>query len=324
MRRAGLLKSIVVFQAICLIALSAFVISRTVPAYPSEEAGAPTDEEESPDGREQTDGSVVARVGSGVITEDEWVSELIRQYGDTVLRTMMIRRAIDLEAAKYGITVRDEEIEGELMLRVLGYGSEEAFYNAMKDQLGLTEEDVWKDARYRLLLEKIATRTISVTDKEIDDYLREYGQQFQGTTQYRLAWIVTDTYDEAERVLDLLEEGESFERLASEYSKDEFTADNGGDLGLVDQNDPFLDPALLEAAGRLEIGSATGPLKVKEGYAVVRLLEKREATALSGDLLREAARRQIALSVAKPLREVEEELLSKYAVVLKPAFQSGN
>ncbi|MNR53111.1 hypothetical protein D3C85_1730660 [compost metagenome] len=52
-----------------------------------------------------------------------------------------------------------------------GYEDEEHFYAAMKQQLALTPEAIEEDIQYRLLLEKIAIRSIDVTDSEIEAYI---------------------------------------------------------------------------------------------------------------------------------------------------------
>ena len=45
--------------------------------------------------------------------------------------------------------------------------------------------------------------------------------------------------DEAERVMDRLEDGEAFADLAAQVSLDEYTREDGGQIGLVEEDDPF-------------------------------------------------------------------------------------
>ena len=68
--------------------------------------------------------------------------------------------------------------------------------------------------------------------------------------------------------------------MAKMYSKDEETASTGGDLGLIDLKDEYLDPNILEAAANLTVGESAGPIPIVTGQAMIRLLEKHTTEAL--------------------------------------------
>jgi foldase protein PrsA len=151
---------------------------------------------------------IIAKVGAEEITLADLDKELHTQYGEAVLRTLMVHKAIDLEAEAAELSVSAEEQNRELEKMVEGYDSETRFYEVMKEQLGMTKEQVLEDLRYRLLLEKIVTRSIYVSDEEVDRYIEDHPEEFEPRMQLHLQWIKTETLKEANAVLAQLTDGE--------------------------------------------------------------------------------------------------------------------
>lgn len=318
MNKLNALKAVVILQAVCLIVLTVIVAVRLVPDNRPEpplsgDPPAPNAGGEGGGGVSgRPDGRTVASIGDTVITQGMLQRELEKQYGESVLRAMLVKEAVRLEAEAYRLDVTPEELQAELDLMIEGYGDEAAFFASMKEQLGMDRETVIADVRQRLLLEKIAVRSVDIGDDEVEAYIRDNPEQFEPTVRLALSWIVTATSGEAEEILRMLEAGESFDALARAYSIDEFSADNGGSIGTVDASDPFVDEDLLEAVGAIQPGAVTGPVEVDRGWAVVRLDERTIVETPDNRRLRERVRKQLALEKADPLPEVENSLLAKY------------
>ncbi|WP_308637058.1 peptidylprolyl isomerase [Paenibacillus silvisoli] len=323
MKNDRVLKSIVLLQALCMIVLALVVVFKVVlppkadPQTPSskpqdQEGGAPADS----DGQQEE--SLAATVGQERITAQQLSDELRRQYGDQLLRTLMVRAATRQEAQAEDIAVTDAELNDELKAMMAGYEDEEHYYASMKEQLGLTPEGIREDTEYRLLLEQIAVRTASVTEAEIDAYIADNQDRFAPRKQLHLAWIVLATEKEADELLEKLEDGEDFGLMAKTYSLDADTADGGGDLGFIEADDPFVDEDVLAAANGLSVGEVTGPIPIEQGEAVIRLLETKTEQLVSESRLRDQARKELALNKLNSLREVENSLLRKYNATVKP------
>lgn len=318
MRRGEVLKAVVIVQAICLIALTGAVLVKMWPgAFGRETDAAPPVEDG--EGTEVAPGDdAIASVGGKTITRRQLTEELYKQYGDAVLRTLMLREAMEREASAEGIKVTQEEIDRELALSAEGYESEERFFAVMEEQLGLRREQVMEDIRYRLLLEAITASTVTVTDEEATRYIDDHPERFAPKAEYHLRWILTETRRQSDDIIDMLADGGSFEGLAQAYSMDEFTRDTGGDLGFIEAEDPFYDGAMLAEAGMLAIGETAGPIALEAGFAVIQLMGAKSTEGLSGDLLLATVRKQLALERAKPMAEMEQELLARHdAVVMK-------
>lgn len=259
------------------------------------------------------DGSLaVASIQDRAITEDEWVDELKKRYGRDMLMTMLNRQAVALEAKAKGIDITTAEVDAEIDVMSRSYGSKERFLSEMEDQLGITEAELRTETTYRLLLEKIATSDVHIEPQQIDAYLDLYPDQFRPKKQLNLSMIEVASEDEANQAMDRLENGEDFAALASEISLDEYTREEGGQIGLIEEDDPFLPPALLDAALELEPGDIAGPISLTDTYAIVYLHDIIEPKAPSEDKIREAVRKQLALEQSISLSELERQLREKY------------
>jgi foldase protein PrsA len=319
MKRGEVLKAVVILQAICLIALTGAVLIKMWPqAFGRGTDPAPSIEDgEGPDAVQPGD-EVIASVGGITITKRQLTEELYEQYGDAVLRTLMLREAMELEAAGKDIKITQEDMDRELASSAEGYESEERFFTVMQEQLGLNRKQVLEDMRYKLLLESITVGTVTVTDEEAEAYIAQHPEQFAPKSEFHLRWIVTETRKQAESVMDKLAGGEAFETLARESSLDEYTKDAGGDLGYIEAEDPFYDSAVLAEAGTIAVGETAGPIEMESGFAVIELMGIKSTEGPTGALLLEAVRKQLALEKAKPMAEIEEELLLRYeAAVMK-------
>ncbi|MDQ6420702.1 peptidyl-prolyl cis-trans isomerase [Paenibacillus sp. LHD-117] len=314
MRRVEVLKAVVILQAICLIALTGAVIVKMWP----QAFGRGNEQADSVPPKDRDGDEAVATVGGKEITRQKLTEELYKQYGDAVLRTLMLREAMDREAAAKDIKVTQEELDRELAASAEGYESEERFFTVMKEQLGLSREQVLDDMRYRLLLENITAATVPISDAEVTAYIEEHPEQFAPKSEYHLRWIVTDTRELADEVIEKLEGGDEFSELAKSYSLDEFTKESGGDLGFIEADDPFYDSGMLAEAGLLSIGETAGPIAMESGYAVIQLMGQKSTAGLAGQRLQDVVRKQLALERAKPMTEIEDELLVRYdAVIVK-------
>ncbi len=263
--------------------------------------------------------SDVAVVGNESISEQEWVSELKKRYGQETLTQMLNRRVVQLEADALHIAVSDEEIRDDLAERMSGYASPQAFYKEMQTQFGLTPQDLQQESRYQIQLEKIATERIEVSDAQVDRYLEQHEQE-TAQHQYDLAWIETDTEQAAEEAVQRIENGEEFATVAEEMSVDSFSSGKGGALGWIDEDDPFQPPEVIKVIQQMQAGDIVGPVALSTGhYAVVQVRDIRTPSSSKLQISRETARRKVALEQAEPLTDIEQKLRSKYKAYILSA-----
>lgn len=254
----------------------------------------------------------IATVGGQPVTDREWTEELKKKHGDEVLLGMLNHIVVNKEAAALGITVTEDEIKRELDRSMAGYGSEEQYYAQMLSELGLTRQEVYDETIYRLTLQAVATAGITISEAEINDYLALNAERFTPKKQLQLSMIEVASYEEAEKVMDRLEQGEDFADLAKEVSIHEESRDHGGSLGMVEEDDPFWPEDLLKTAASLDEGDIAGPLLSGDAYAIIRLEKTIDPKKPDAAEIREEARQELALEQAAPLQQVEKDLRAKY------------
>ncbi|MBE6618019.1 MAG: hypothetical protein E7627_08810 [Ruminococcaceae bacterium] len=223
-----------------------------------------------------------SRGGSADIWLGESGAALIKEINahiNDIILTMYTTRSL---AAKYGISPEDEYIKDTvdiLMDNVYeGYGYD---YIAYKNDLGAVN---MTDSVYRfitandLLAEELYAKLIE--SGEIlsgEDELRGVinSDEFVRVKQILLTSENGNTDEEnlalAQKLLDKLAHGDSFEDLVQKYGKDlyMFNNDNGYYICRGNRYEEF-----EEAAFSLEVGEVSGIIKTPAGYSIIKRYEK--------------------------------------------------
>ncbi|MFT9600976.1 peptidyl-prolyl cis-trans isomerase [Mesobacillus sp.] len=229
----------------------------------------------------------VAEIGKESITRQEWLNELEERYGQETLRDLIDQEVVSQMAEEYDIKLSDKAVERELTI-----------YKAMYSSAGnepKTEEKWKQQIKYSLLLEEILTKDVKVSEEDMKSFYEQNNSLFDIPASYHLSQIIVETKKEADEAVKELKDGSSFTALAMERSIDEFSANEGGDIGFVTEEDELVSPEVVHAAKSLKSGEWTGPVKVENGYAIVFLHEKLEGKKYAYSDVKNQIRRQIAL-----------------------------
>ncbi|OEG00316.1 hypothetical protein BHF71_05290 [Vulcanibacillus modesticaldus] len=257
--------------------------------------------------------SAVAVVNGKEITYEEFINELKRLYGKEVLNEMINRKIIVEAANRYGIKASQDEIQRQYAELKKDYNSEEDFVGYLKEQVGWTKEQLLEYIEYYILWEELATKDVNISEEQIKDYYENNRSQYGIPERFRIQQIVVATEEEANQVVNELNNGSDFNTLAKERSIDMLTLGNGGDLGMVTIDDPSVDPAILNKAKALEINEiATVP--IDSGYAIIRVVDHKDAVQYTLEEVKDRIRREIALSQGNSLPEVLEQLKAEMNV----------
>jgi foldase protein PrsA len=243
-------------------------------------------------GKETINDEVVATVGKGEITRQEWLNELESRYGKDVLRDMIDQKVIKEMAAKYKIKVSEDDVEREYRILQTTYSS--------PTENKKTTEKKWKEhIRNSLLQEEILTRDVKVSEKEMKAYFEVNKELFTIPTAYHLSHIIVKSSDEAEKAIKELSQGSSFSALAMERSIEEFSANEGGDIGYIMDGEERYPSEYLNAAKKLKKGTWSEPINVEQGYAIVKLEGIMKGKKYSYQDVKQQIRREIALEQMK-------------------------
>jgi len=172
-------------------------------------------------------------------------------------------------------------------------------------------------ARERILGDMLVESVVAdaVNDNAIKGLYQEQLKLAKQSEEIRARQIVLASEAEAEAVKKLLATGASFEALAMERSTDAATRFNGGDLGYFTSD---VMPETYEAALKTaKVGEIVGPFQVDEGWALVKVEDRRSEQPIT----LEAARPQIVRFLTyDQIRDLLEKLRAraKIATLIGP------
>ena len=108
-----------------------------------------------------------------------------------------------------------------------------------------------------------------ITDADLQKQYEQF-KGSMGTNEYKVAHILVDKEDEAKQIIDQLNKGGDFAKIAKDKSKDPGSKDNGGDLDWGPSAryvKPFADAVTTQQKGKI----SAAPVKTDFGYHVIRV-----------------------------------------------------
>lgn len=130
-------------------------------------------------------------------------------------------------------------------------------------------------AQDRILGDMLVENTV---DRQIDDKTikQQYDEQVRlakTSEEVRARLIMLKTKADADAIVKQLQSGGVFEALAMEHSIDQATRFNGGDMGYFTMD--IMPQAYKTALGNAQAGQVVGPVQTDDGWAVLRVEDRR-------------------------------------------------
>lgn len=189
----------------------------------------------------------------------------------------------------------DKSVKEQINQIKSSYEDEATFLNVIKQYFGVNSEEELEDM---LRLEYKRNEAVEdyvkedLSDKEIENY---YNDNIYGDIKASHILIkpnvksnATDAEKEkaekkakaeAEKIINKLNKGEDFAKLAKEYSDDTANASKGGDLGYFNSDD--MDENFWDAAKKLEKDAySKEPVKSQYGYHIILKVDQKEKPKL--------------------------------------------
>ncbi|MFA6533399.1 MAG: SurA N-terminal domain-containing protein [Patescibacteria group bacterium] len=126
---------------------------------------------------------IAASANGQLISRISVIKVLEKQGGKTTLDTIILKALINQEAKKRKINISESEMNAEIAKIESNVTSQGTTLDALLLQQGMTKKDLTDEVKVQLLVTKMAGSNISITDKEIDDYLTSQKEQSAGSTQ---------------------------------------------------------------------------------------------------------------------------------------------
>lgn len=140
---------------------------------------------------------------------------------------------------------------------------------------------VWKDYYLSEVLMNSFSDSINITDQDVKDYL---GTSVKRTDalMINIVEILTTSLNDIESVLNELKNGKDFLELSEKYNQREWTKESKGVWGFFD---PSKAGEIGRVAAQMNVGKVYGPLKVKDGYSVFKLIDRKKNTQVENKVI---------------------------------------
>lgn len=267
-------------------------------------------------------------------SQQQPTGEQANSFRLSILRNLIDNEIMMQRAEKLNLLATSEEVDGKLNELKAGFTQEE-FQKRLQEK-HITLDDFKRDLRRQLTIDKLfnkeITSKINISDQDITNYYNENKAEFNLIEpQYHLAQIVvtnqpvpqgsTPKQDKAQNdadarkkiqmVLNRLDSGEDFGQLAINYSEQQNTAANGGDMGFIPESQIKTDRQAFEAISKLKAGQNTGILPIMDpngtkhviGYSIIKLIAREPAGQ------RELGDPRVQQAIREQLRDRREQLI---------------
>lgn len=209
----------------------------------------------------QTGSETVAESKSGNVTQQQLYDAMKDKIGTQALQQLVYEKVL---SKKYPVT--DKELNAKVadLKKQLG-----TTFDAALAQYGYKNEaDLKKTMKIGMMQEKAALKDVKITDKELKDYYDKLKPEI------KVRHILVADEKTATEVKQKLAAGEKFEDVAKKYSTDTGTAQNGGDVGVINtDNASQFDPAFVAGAQALKLNEISAPVKSSFGYHIIQVTD---------------------------------------------------
>ncbi|WP_260631515.1 peptidylprolyl isomerase [Neobacillus niacini] len=221
-----------------------------------------------------TKDKAIAKINGDAISKDELYDVMVKQYGSAAVEQLIADKIVAAEAKKEKISITDEDLDKEVEQLKQSYGGEEVFNQVLASNN--TTVDVLKDElKNYLTMRKLIEPQIEISDEEIKTYFDENKDSLGEAEQVKASHILVEDEAVAKEVKQKLTDGADFAELAKEYSTDEGSKENGGELGFFPRGTMVTE--FDDAAFSLPINEISDPVKSDYGYHIIKVEEKKEA-----------------------------------------------
>jgi len=245
---------------------------------------------------------IIGRVDDYIVLRSELESTYLdilsrgeRISGNTkcaVLRDLVTTKLLVAKAEIDSVLVDDSQVDQELNSRMAliinQIGSEEEIERYYNKTIAEFKRELFDDIKEQLVSRKMRQEVlndIEVSPEEVKEFYQGIPKDSLPyfSTQVKVSQIVITpevgreqkdkVKNELLSIRDKILNGESFEILATLYSQDPGSAQNGGNLGFVGRG--AFQPEFEAEVFKLKPGEISMPIETQFGYHIIQLIEKR-------------------------------------------------
>jgi peptidyl-prolyl cis-trans isomerase SurA len=207
--------------------------------------------------------------------------QIIKEQRPKIIEQLIYDKLTDQQVQRYNIKISDDEVDATIeRIRKLNNMSADELHLSLEKE-GISYDDYRKEIKKRILRARLVNREVKskivITDEDIRSYYDAHKEEYGVHTKYELRHILIKVPPSASaddkksalkrinRIYDALKDGESFEKLAQEYSEAP-SASRSGLLGIFDID--ILSHQIKEALVGIEPRQFTKVVDTDQGYQI--------------------------------------------------------
>ncbi len=225
---------------------------------------------------------------------DEMIGKIQREVG-----ARLVTNALVLNEAKLRKLQPDYEAVDQEVANFERKMAKDAGWQKVREQsLPAVKQRIENDNLVKKL-EGVVRKAPAPDETEVKAYYEKHPEKFTAPKEQRIAVILlrvdpssttngwNQTIEDAKGLAQRVRDGEDFAALAKLYSKDEETYEQGGDMGYLHVG--MVPELTQEAVDKVEIGGVTEPVRLLEGVAIFKLLDRKQPGLSAFDLVKQRA-----------------------------------
>jgi parvulin-like peptidyl-prolyl isomerase len=280
-------------------------------------------------GSQASGSKIVAEIGAEKMTEAD-LDALIETNIDNQLAPMAVfMTGEQLNEQKRKVLEQYKAPQAKLQFLQSWLAQEILYRQALQEQLGEKPEikkllgELARSVLSQQLMNQQLASKINITETDLQTYYTANKGKYSEPAKARISHILVKDQQQAKDLIKRIKDGEDFGKLAKEFSEDENTKENGGQIDIDvtvgsyvpvigDANDLNQEIFAAEAPAVLD-----EPFKTEKGWEIVKVNEKQPERQKSFDEVRQ----QVLLTLTSQKRqEVQqdyiERMMDEYNVVI--------
>ena len=206
-------------------------------------------------------------------TEIEPGVTLLQYLRENILENLIFERIIYQEALKNNLTVSDTELD-ELMVEYKAFFEDDQAYTDFLTSNNMQEEFLKNSLKTDEVIQRYVDFYMENLEISDEDLLKYYEDNVDQFVSVKARHILVNSMEEAEDILEQINEGADFSDLAMAFSTDTTSAVNGGDLGFFYKGQ--MVPTFEAAAFSLEIGEVSEIIPSDFGFHIIKVDDRSE------------------------------------------------
>jgi foldase protein PrsA len=254
---------------------------------------------------------VMMRIDGTAITREDVAKRMWKRYAGQAVNELVDELLVSKAVKELKVSVEKSDIDKQIERLRSQFPDETAFQRHL-GALGTDMKELRGQVEAQLQRERLVVKAkdLKVTDVEAKMFFDSNKDNLGAPESVHLKHILFKTEKEALAALADLRGGADFSAMAAKLSLDPSGKANGGDLGFVSR--ASLDPEVAKTAFSLKPGELGGPLKLANGFHILKAAEVRPPKAaafaeMKDELMRNVLAEKISQAWPVYIRELRDK-----------------